>query len=268
MHNSAVGFIGAGNMASAIIGGIRRCGLYPSRALTVYDVNAQKLQEMAALGLQTAGGAGQVVRDCGMVFLAVKPQNFQEVLEDVRPEVRADTLFVTIAAGISTAYIRERTVPDCKVVRAMPNTPLLLGEGATALCRTGNVTDDEFTAVRRIFEASGLVEVLTEDRMNEVIAVNGSSPAYVYLFAKTLADRAAEYGIGGEAALRLVAQTLIGSAKMLLDSGKTPEELIRMVSSPGGTTLAALEALEEGNFSGILRSAMDRCTKRAEELGR
>lgn len=255
-------------MAGAIIGGIRRAGLYEDSQLLVYDVNPQKIEQMEKMGLRVAASAADLVQNCDFVFLAVKPQNFEDVLGQISASGSQKTVFVTIAAGISTSYIRNRTREDCRVVRAMPNTPLLLGMGATALCRTENVEDGSFEEVKKIFETSGIVEIIAEEQMNQVISVNGSSPAYVYLFAKALVDGAKAYGIDEGAALRLVAQTLAGSAKMLLESGQTPEELIRMVSSPGGTTLAALEVLEKEGFSSTLHRAMERCTARAEELGR
>ena len=150
----------------------------------------------------------------------------------------------------------------------MPNTPLLLGAGATALCRGKSVPDDEFERVKEIFAASGMVEVLPEEQMNAVISVNGSSPAYVYLMAKAMVDGASEQGIDPKTALRLVAGTLEGCAKMLTDSGHSPDELIRMVSSPGGTTLKALDVLYDRHFESALKDAMLACTRRAEELGR
>ena len=156
----------------------------------------------------------------------------------------------------------------CPVVRAMPNTPLLLGKGATALCKASNVTDQVFHMVLDIFAASGDVAVLTEDKMNTVIAVNGSSPAYIYLFAKAIVDWAAAQNIENKTALELICKTLEGSAEMLRSSGNTPDELIKMVSSPGGTTLKAMEALKKHGFYEGLWDAMDQCTKRAEELGR
>ncbi|MGI6261204.1 MAG: pyrroline-5-carboxylate reductase [Acutalibacteraceae bacterium] len=263
----SIGFIGAGNMASAIIGGMIRAGLAEPQRIVVCDKSVEKCAPMQAKGCRIAADAAETVHLCQTVFLAVKPQNYAEVLESVRSAVTPDKLFVSIAAGISTAYV-ERESGCGKVIRVMPNTPLLLGAGATALCRGKCVPDDEFEQVREIFEASGMVEVLPEEQMNAVIAVNGSSPAYVYLMAKAMVDGAAEQGIDPETALRLVAGTLAGSAKMLTDSGHSPDELIRMVSSPGGTTLKALDVLYECNFESALKDAMQACTRRAEELGR
>ena len=150
----------------------------------------------------------------------------------------------------------------------MPYTPLLLGCGASALCPCGNVSDEEFEEVRKLFACSGVTERLDESQMNAVISVNGSSPAYIYLFAKAMADYACEQGISTEAAMNLICATLKGSAEMLMRSGDSPDTLIKKVSSPGGTTLAALKVLEERNFYEAIKSAMDACTKRAEELSK
>ena len=262
-----IGFIGAGNMATAIIGGILRSGIAQPSSIVVCDKGEEKCNQMQAKGCVIAADAAETVRKCQTVFLAVKPQNYEEVLSSVRASVTEDKLFVSIAAGISTAYVSEKS--GCsKVIRVMPNTPLLLGKGATALCRGNCVTEDEFEQVKTIFAASGIVEVLAEEQMNAVISVNGSSPAYVYLLAKAMVDGAVEQGIDAQTALRLIAGTLEGSAKMLTDSGHTPEELIKMVSSPGGTTLKALDVLYDCGFEAALKDAMQACTNRAEELGR
>ena len=169
-------------MASAIIGGVIRAGLAKPQTIVVCDKSDEKCALMQAKGCRVAADAAETVRLSQTVFLAVKPQNYAEVLASVRSAVTPDKLFVSIAAGISTAYV-ERESGCSKVIRVMPNTPLLLGAGATALCRGKSVPDDEFERVKEIFAASGMVEVLPEEQMNAVISVNGSSPAYVYLMA-------------------------------------------------------------------------------------
>ena len=263
-----LGFIGAGNMAGAIINGILGAGVQPAGQMMVYDINADKRASFQAKGLLAASSVGELVRACDMIFLAVKPQNFAEVLQEARETVRPEKLFITIAAGISTRYITDMLRCDCPVVRAMPNTPLLIGKGATALCRSENVTDEAFSLVQSFFAACGTVTALKEDVMNAVISVNGSSPAYIYLFAKAVVDSAVRQGIEGDTALKLFCQTLVGSAGMLLKSGFTPEQLIKMVSSPGGTTLKAMEVLYDREFEKTIDEAMLACTRRAEELGK
>ena len=263
-----IGFIGAGNMATAIINGVITTGTYPAEKLFVFDVSKEKCDAMQEKGVGSFSSANALVKDCDVVFLAVKPQNFAEVLESVRDAVTMNTLFVTIAAGISTRYIKDAVGCDCPVIRVMPNTPLLLGQGATAICRSENVTEDQFALIQGFFASCGTVAVLDESQLNAVIAVNGSSPAYVYLFAKAMVDSAEKQGIDRETALSLVCQTLIGSAAMLSQPDASPDALIKMVSSPGGTTLKALDVLYENGFEGIIDKAMQACTQRAEELGK
>ena len=263
-----IGFIGAGNMAGAIVEGILKKSVARAADLAVCNRTPEKCARFAQRGVRVMKSAAEVADSCGVIFLAVKPQNYDEVLAEIASHVDGSKILVSIAAGISSGYIKQRIGFDCKVVRAMPNTPLLLGEGATALCQCPPVSDAEFKRVADIFAAGGEVAVLPEDKMNAVIAVNGSSPAYAYLFAKAVIDGAVRQGIDAVTAKKLICRTLVGSAAMLMESGMEPDELIRMVSSPGGTTLKAMEALYEHGFEEAIIDAMARCTQRAEELGR
>lgn len=270
MNNSKkVGFIGAGNMAQAIIRGMVGNAGYLPESIVIYDIDAHKCSQLAAaLGVVACADACEVAAKSDILFLAVKPQNYEDVLRTIAGAATEQKIFVSIAAGISTSYIVKTLGVACPVIRVMPNTPLLLGQGATALCRASDVSDEAFGLVCGIFAASGEIAVLDEEKMNAVIAVNGSSPAYVYLFAKALLDYAGSVGIDEAAALTLVCKTLEGSAAMLRSSGNSADELIKMVSSPGGTTLKALESLDRDRFYPALLAAMDACTKRAEELGK
>lgn len=268
METAKIGFIGGGNMASAIIGGIVGTKTYPAELVSVYDIHEEKREALhRSAGIRAAASAPELVRDCGIVFLAVKPQSFPSMLEEIRPEVGEDKLLVSIAAGISAASITGALSCRCPVIRAMPNTPLTIGKGATAVCRTPNVPDEAFELVCRLFSSCGTVTELDEGRMNAVISVSGSSPAYIYLFAKAILEGAEKQGIDSETALPLICQTLEGSAGMLR-TGKAPDELIRAVSSRGGTTLAALDVLNRNRFGQVIVEAMDACTARAEELGK
>lgn len=262
-----IGFIGAGNMATAIIDGIVRSNPDSAKSITVFDVMPEKLDIMSKKGVSVTTSAKEVVSVSDITVLAVKPQNYAEVLESIREAVDSTKVIVTIAAGISTDYIAKTLDCDCPMVRVMPNTPLLLGKGATAVSRR-NISDEDFEYVYNMFSNGGVVEILDESQMNSVIAVNGSSPAYVYLFAKAMVDYAEKEGIDSASALRLVCATLKGSAEMLENSGDTPDVLIKKVSSPGGTTLKALEKLEEKDFYNSIIEAMDACTKRADELSK
>lgn len=262
-----IGFIGAGNMATAIIDGIIRNNPSSADSITVFDVLPEKLEVMSGKGVNVTSSAKEVVAVSDITVLAVKPQNYAEVLESIADSVNESKVIVTIAAGISTDYIASTLKCECPMVRVMPNTPLLLGVGATAMSRR-NISDEDFKYVYDMFANGGVAEILDESQMNSVIAVNGSSPAYIYLFAKAMIDYAVKEGIDASSALKLVCASLKGSAEMLENSGDTPEILIKKVSSPGGTTLKALEKLEEKDFYNSVMEAMDACTNRANELSK
>lgn len=261
------GFIGAGNMATAIIKGLIAQSDCADQ-LYVYDLSEEKLALMKALGVNTCASSEEVVSNSDIIVLAVKPQNYAEVLEQLQPVVSEDKTFVSIAAGISIDYVQNALQCNCPVVRVMPNTPLLLKKGATALCPSDNISDEDREQVYQMFAGSGICEYITEDHMNEIIAVNGSSPAYIYLFAKAMADYAESCGIAYDKAMHLVCAALEGSAAMLRESGDSADVLIDKVSSKGGTTIAALEILRERGFTEAIQDAMAACTKRAEELGK
>ena len=262
-----IGFIGAGNMATAIVKGlIAQKG--SASFIYTFDLSEEKRAAMRGLGVNICASSPDVVRRSDIIVLAVKPQNYAEVLEEIGSEASLSKTFVSIAAGISIGYVRRALGCDCPVVRVMPNTPLLLKKGATALCPSDNIGDEDRQAVYEMFAGSGVCEYITEDHMNEIIAVNGSSPAYIYLFAKTMADYAQSCGIDRDKAMNLICAAFEGSAAMLRESGDSPEELIQKVSSKGGTTIAALDMLREHGFEEAILDAMDACTRRAEELGR
>lgn len=263
-----VGVIGTGNMAGAILSGILGAGLLQPGEICVYDRFEEKVKERAEKGLKPCKSAAEVVASSKYVLLSIKPQNFDEVLPQIKDEVTDETVIISIAAGISPAYICELVGKKCKVVQVMPNTPLLIGQGSVAISRAEPTTDEEFDFAKSLFSAAGLVEEIDNKLMNEIITVNGSSPAYIYQFAKVICDRAEELGIDRECANRLFCKTLIGSAHMMMETGKTHQELIDMVTSPGGATFAGLKALIEGDFDQTLRNCYDATTKRAYELGK
>ena len=263
----SIGFIGAGNMATAIIKGlIAQKG--SGSVINVFDVSSEKLDEISKLGVNTFSSSQDVVKNSDIIVLAVKPQNYAEVLEALKDVVSTDKTFVSIAAGISINYVQSALGCECPVVRVMPNTPLLLKKGASALCPSANISEENKQIVYDMFAGSGVCEYITEDHMNEIIAVNGSSPAYIYMFAKAMADYAVSVGIDYDKALNLICATLEGSAAMLKESGDTPDVLIEKVSSKGGTTIEALNKLREHGFTEAIDDAMKACTKRAEELGK
>lgn len=261
-----IGFIGAGNMGSAIMKGISKSSV--NAELFAFDPDSSKTEGLSEYGVKACYSETELVSSCKYVFLAVKPQIIEGVLETVSSAVTAETVLISIAAGISDEFIAGKTRPDAKVILVMPNTPLLIGEGASALSHNDSVTDDEFETVLDIFRLCGKASVISKDKMKEIIALNGSSPAFIYLFAKGFIDYAEKSGIDKNSATELFTQSLIGSAKMITDSGYTIDELIKMVSSPGGTTLAGLDRLYEGNLTEIVNNCCESCTKRAYELSK
>lgn len=263
-----VGFIGAGNMGSAIMKGI--CGSSMAENITLYafDPSQEAMVRTEQLGVKTMPDSAELVSVCDYVFLAVKPQQLDDVLEVIKPEVTKDKVIISICAGITDEYIASKTVDGAKVIMVMPNTPLLLGEGATALSRSESVSDDEFSLVCSIFGSCGIYSVIPKDKMKEIIAINGSSPAFIYLYAQSFIEYAKSVGIDEKVATELFAKSLTGSAKMITDSGKTIDELITMVSSKGGTTIAGLEKLRANGLDKAVKECCEACTKRAYELSK
>ncbi|WP_302159998.1 pyrroline-5-carboxylate reductase [uncultured Ruminococcus sp.] len=265
---NTIGFLGTGNMGTAILKGIAGSSMKSETKLYAYNPTAAKVDALASYGVQKCSSEAEVAAASQYLFLAIKPQKFDEVLPRIADAITEDTVLVSIAAGIGVEYIRKLTKPNAKIVLAMPNTPLLLGCGATALATEAPVSDAEFAVVRRIFDACGMTAVIEPAQMKEIIAINGSSPAFIYLFAKGFLDYAEQVGLSGDVAKELFAQSLIGSAKMITDSGYSIAELIRQVSSPGGTTLAGLDRFYAGNLTDVVQDACDHCTRRAYELAK
>lgn len=265
---SMVGFIGAGNMATAIIKGLIANNVKRNNDINVYDIDELKLQDIGKSGVNTVKNTKELINTSDIIVLAIKPQVYGYVLEEISEFTNENKVFVSIAAGISTEYVKKILKKDCTVVRVMPNTPLLLGKGSTAMCKPNNIDEETFKTIYNMFALSGTVEIIPESQMNTIIAVNGSSPAYIYLFAKAMVDYAQENGIDADVALNLTCAAFEGSAEMLRKSGDTPDVLIKKVSSPGGTTLKALESLDNDDFYNSIKRAMDCCTKRANELGK
>ncbi|MBR2022016.1 MAG: pyrroline-5-carboxylate reductase [Clostridia bacterium] len=265
-----IAFIGAGNMATAIIKSIVNSGRMKPEEILVYDKFIDKAETLSTFGISVCYSLGDACNGAECILLAVKPQDYEELLANIKNVTTSleSKLFISIAAAISCSFICLKLGCDCPVIRVMPNTPLLLGVGATAISRNDRVSDKLYSKICTLFASSGTVCSLDESLMNMVISVNSSSPVYLYMLAKAMTEKAIEYGISEKNAAELVNQTLKGSVEMLIKSGKTPDELIRMVASPGGTTLAAISALDENNFSESVKLAMDACTDRANELSK
>lgn len=268
-----LGFIGAGNMGFAIIKGIIGGGKEENKpllsrglSLFAYEPDSGKKERLLQLGVTLCESENDLAEKCGYILLAVKPQVLGDILDKMKPSVTAEHVFISICAGISSEFIKSRTNPGVKTAIVMPNTPAMLGLGAIAIARDEVISEEEFGFARSVMETCGLVKEIPMSKMKEIICVNGSSPAFIYLFAKGFTDYASEVGIDERTALELFAQSLVGSAKMLTDSGMTVEQLIKQVSSPGGTTIAGLEKLYEGKLEESVKEACRACTDRAYEL--
>lgn len=263
-----IGFLGAGNMGSAMLRGMAASPLCQNGTVTqllVYDANPEQSAKLAAQCDVCICETAQALCDAAdFLILAVKPQVLGNALDGIC--LRPEQVVISICAGISAEFIRSHTIAEAKIILVMPNTPLMLGEGASALAKCAGVSEAEFAVAMELFAACGVAAEIPESKMREIIAINGSSPAFLYLFAKGFLDYAAAEGIDAQAALQLFAQSMIGSAKMLTDSGNSVEELIRMVSSPGGTTLAGLDALYAGKLGDTIQACCAACTNRAYEL--
>lgn len=265
-----LGVIGAGNMGMAIAGGAVENGLYTAQDILLFNRTEEKRAQKRAMGFAVTEHYQEVYTECKMVVLGVKPQNFTEILTELSKENLAEKpVIISIAAGITMDTIERYLGKDCAVIRVMPNTPLQLSLGACAFVKNNAATSAQLDCVLTIFNKLGATAVFEkEDQLNDVIPYNGSGPAYVYYFIEAMAKSAEEHGFDRATILPLICKTFIGSAEMVLRSGKTPEELIRAVCSPGGTTIEAIRVLEDRDITGTIAEASDKCIKRAYELGK
>ena len=258
--------LGVGNMASAIIGGILNSGLGTASDLRLFDRQPAKLAPFVEKGAYAATSLTDAVTDSDFILLSVKPQNLPEVLGELANADLDGKCFISICAGVSTSIIEKRLGRKIAIVRVMPNTPLQIGLGVSALSRNSEASDEQFAFAKAVFESSGMVLTLDESKMNAIISVNGSSPAYFYYFIDAMVKSAKAQGLDCDNLVEAVCKTVIGSAEMLMRSGKTPEELIRAVTSPKGTTEKAMIVLQNADVASTIDSAMRACTARAEEM--
>jgi pyrroline-5-carboxylate reductase len=269
LASHTIGFIGAGNMAEALIRGLVRGGHVPAERIVASAPRRVRLDELAAhYGIDVTTNNREVVQRCGLVVLAVKPQLLDKVLREVGEHLMAGTLVVSIAAGVDTETIEDSVPEGVRVVRAMPNTPALVGAGATAVSPGKHASEADLATARAMFEAVGIVVELDESHLDAVTGLSGSGPAYIFLILEALADAGVKVGLSRRDAQRLAAQTVMGSAKLLLETDDHPGKLKDMVTSPGGTAIAGLHTLEQGGLRTTLINAVETATKRARELGR
>ena len=269
MKQYTLGVIGAGNMGMAIAHGLTATGV-PASDILLFNRDPAKRAANQAAGFSVTDDYTALYASSEMVLLSVKPQTFPEVLHTLRETAKNHRpLVLSVAAGITFGQMEAVLGADCPIIRVMPNTPLMLGEGATQLVKNSAASEEQLASVRALFDTMGVTVVFSDENMlNEVIPYAGSAPAYIYAFAAGMVKSAEAHGIAYDDAMKLFCQTLIGSAKMLLAGDKSPDELIRQVCSPGGTTIEAVRVLEDRGLADILAEASDRCIARAYELGK
>jgi pyrroline-5-carboxylate reductase len=261
-------FLGAGNMAGAIIKGLLHGEVLAAAHIMASDVKADRLEQLrTAHGIRTTTDNHLLLRESDVLVLSVKPQVIDKVLTEVAALVRPDQLVVSVAAGVPLEALEARLPPGSRVVRAMPNTPATVQAGATAIAGGAHACADDLRIARELFEAVGRVVVLDEVLLDAVTGLSGSGPAYLMLVIEALADGGVKVGLHRDTALLLAAQTVFGSAKLLLETGEHPGRLKDMVTSPGGTAIAGLHTLESGGLRRTLIDAVEVATKRSIELG-
>ena len=269
LKGKAVGFVGAGNMGEALMKGLVEASVLPAEAIHATDVRADHVRELSRrYGVQAAPDNAELVRRVDVVILAVKPQVMEPVLAGIAPAVTPAKLLISIAAGVATPRIRAALGRPARIIRVMPNTPALVLEGATAIARGPGLEPGDLDTAEEIFNAVGKVVVLDEELMDAVTGLSGSGPAYVAVVVEALADGGVKMGLDRLTAMTLATQTVLGAARLLRETGLHPGALKDMVSSPGGTTIAGIAALEEGGIRTALMKAVERATLRSRELGR
>jgi pyrroline-5-carboxylate reductase len=266
-HDLAI--IGAGNMAEAIVRGVLKAKLLEVGRIIAADISPQRRQLFShQMGIAAVQENTMAVRGSRIVLLSVKPQQMESTLVDLRPTLPQSALIVSIAAGIQTKKIEGWLGEGpWRIVRAMPNTPMLVGEGMVAICRGKNASDLDVATARQLFEAAATVIQVQETQMDAVTAVSGSGPAYVFYLAEQMIRAGEAAGLTPEQARTLSLRTLVGAAKMLIDSDESPQALRRKVTSPNGTTQAAIESMESRHVGESIQTAIDAAVRRSEELG-
>lgn len=255
-----LGFIGTGNMATAMMGGIIENHIASPEEIIGSDLSAvgrERVKEK--YGIRVTGDNNEAVRNAEVIVLSVKPQFYADVIAGIREDVTDSHLIITIAPGKTLAWLEEQFGKPVKIVRTMPNTPAMVGEGMTGACKNAYVSDEDMAKALSILNGFGKAELIPEHMMDAVVAVSGSSPAYVFMLIEAMADGAVSGGIPRNQAYKFAAQAVLGSAKMVLETGKHPGELKDMVCSPAGTTIEAVRVLEKMGFRSAVIEAMKKC---------
>ncbi len=261
-----IGFIGLGNIATAIIGGMILKGISPDDIIGSSRTEKTAAEVRERFGIDAARDNNRVACAVDVLFLAVKPQNMEDVIAGIRDAVRPETIVISTAVGKELAVLGSYFGREVKLVRCMPNTPVLVGEGCSGVCRNAAVTDEEMARCMELLGSFGLAVEVPERLIDAVAGVCASSPAYVFMFLEALADSAVAAGIPRRESYMLVAQTVLGSAKLMLETKKHPGELKDMICSPAGTTIEGIRVLEEKSFRGTVMNAVKATFDKANKL--
>ena len=262
-----LGFIGTGNMASAIMGGIIRNEVIPAEEIIGADLFAPGRERVKSqFGIHVTDSNKEVAQKAEVIILSVKPQFYADVIQDIKDEIKDNQIIITIAPGKTLSWLEEQFGKQVKIVRTMPNTPAMVGEGMTAACPNPYLNEEEIAYVKTLLQSFSRVEIVPERLMDVVVSVSGSSPAYVFVLIEAMADAAVSGGMPRAQAYQFAAQAVLGSAKMVLDTGKHPGELKDMVCSPAGTTIEAVRVLEVRGFRSAVIEAMKVCEEISKSL--
>lgn len=262
-----IGFIGCGNMAKALIGGIVKNKLVEPQDILAADLSAEALEAARqTYGIRVTEDNRDAAREADYLILAVKPQFLAEAIAGFREAVRDEATVISLAPGKTLAWLEEQFRRPLHLIRTMPNTPAMAGEGMTALCPNSRVTEEERSGAEQLFGSVGKAAFVPENLMDTVTGISGSSPAYVFLFIEALADAAVKGGMPRQQAYAFAAQSVLGSAKLMLESGKHPAELKDMVCSPGGTTIEAVRVLEAKGFRSAVIEATAACIEKSKGM--
>ena len=261
------GFIGCGNMATAMVRGILKGDKALPEEILVSRRHPEPLQQLQQeLGIGITTDNKEVAAFADVLFLAVKPQFYAETIREIRDAVKENTIVVSIAPGKTLDWLTQQFGRSVKLVRTMPNTPAMVGEGMMGICPAATVTEEELQAVCELCSGFSRTEIVTENLMDVVVSISGSAPAYVFMFIEAMADAAVADGMPRKSAYKFAAQAVLGSAKMVLETGMHPGELKDMVCSPGGTTIEAVRVLEEKGMRSAVIEAMKACTKKSRDM--
>ena len=268
MLERTIAFLGAGNMAEALIKGLLRAGTARPESLIATARRPERLEALGrTYGVRTTQDNLAAVREADVVVLAVKPQALDKVLVQVAPAAAPGKLFISVAAGVPIAALERRLGVGARIIRTMPNTPSLVGAGACALSPGEHASEEDLAVASRVFQSVGTTTVVDENLLDAVTGLSGSGPAYIFLIIEALSDAGVKVGLPRYTALKLAAQTVLGSAQLLIETSAHPGQLKDQVTSPGGTAIAGLHTLEAGGLRTTLINAVEAATRRARELG-